>query len=218
MTNSNRCIAGFDVVEPAPPSKPAPDHRALIDNHEFLTDCARYLEGILNRQQVKKRWRNIDDAVWNLLGDDNELVDAIERTHSLRVQNGSCKRERAQLAVVKAPAILEEILLDTKQSARHRIDSARTLDQFAGNPAEAEQRDVVIIKIDMGSDVRARGGTPGPNDVLVFEATPNPNNTIDHAPQPQQLIQQEPTPPVRRGRGRPPGSKNKPKVTEDSDE
>src|SRR5262249_9702733 len=127
MTPPTRCIPGFLIIdEPEPPSKPAPDHRALINNLEFLTDCARYLEGILNRQQVKKRWRNIDDAVWNLLGDDNELVDAIERTHSLRVQNGSCKRERAQLAVVKAPAVLEEILLDTKQSARHRIDSART--------------------------------------------------------------------------------------------
>src|SRR5262249_19036349 len=108
-------IPGFilEPDEPAPPSKPTPDHRALIDNHEFLTDGARYLEGILTRQQVKKRWRNIDDAVWARLGDDNELVDAIERTHSLRVQNGTCKRERAQLAVVKAPAVLEEILLDT---------------------------------------------------------------------------------------------------------
>src|SRR5262249_14864175 len=69
---------GFDVSEPPPWHKPTPNHRALIDNHEFLADCSRYLEGLYTRQQVKKRWRNIDDATWDRLGDDNELVDAIE--------------------------------------------------------------------------------------------------------------------------------------------
>ena len=62
-----------------------------------------------------------------------------------------------------------------------------------------------MIKIDMGADIRAQGGAPSPNDILTLEVTPNPNNTIDSTP-PQEL------PPPRRGPGRPPGSRNKPKV------
>jgi len=212
-TPPQRRVAGFDC-DPPPWHKPAPDHRALINNHDFLADCSRYLEGIYTRAQVKKRWRNIDDATWDLLGADNALVDAIENMRIQRIRNGSCKREKAQLHIVAAPDILNGIMGDPKQSAKHRIDSAKTLNSLTGDPAEPEQRDMVIIKIDMGSDVRARGGTPSPNDVLIYEVTPNPNNTIDATP--QEL------PPPRRGPCRPPGSKNKPKellsITDDSDE
>jgi len=75
--------------------------------------------------------------------------------------------------------------------------SAKALDQFAGNPSQTAQQDRIVIKIDLSAD------TKNPADVLVFEANPNPNNTIDATP--QEL------PPPRRGPGRPPGSKNKPK-------
>jgi len=206
MTTNQRCytgVPGFNVDNLPTPSNPAPDH-SLIDNHEFLTDCARYLEGLYTRAQVKKRWRNIDDATWDLLGADNELVDAIELERTRRIRDGSAKREKAQQLVVKGPAVLDGIMSDTKASPKHRIDAAKALDQFAGNtPDAAEQPDRIIIKIDMGSDVRAAGSTPGPNDVLVFEATPNPNNTIDST------AQELPLP--HRGPGRPP-------ITDGSDE
>jgi len=204
-------VPGFNVDDLPTPSKPAPD-RSLIDNHEFLTDCARYLEGLYTRAQVKKRWRNIDDATWDLLGDDNELVDAIELERTRRIRSGEAKREKAQQHVVAAPDILNGIMSDPKQSAKHRIDSAKALHQFAGNsPDAAEEKDRIIIKIDLSAD------TKDPKDVLVFETSgrPTPLDTdgkiIDHTPHPQQLTQQEPTPPVKRGPGRPPGSKNKPK-------
>src|SRR5215472_13289229 len=93
MANS---IPGFilEPDEPAPPSKPAPDPRALINSHEFLVDCARYMEGLYTRTQVKKRWRNIDDATWDRLGGDNELVDAIELEQTRRIRSGEAKREK----------------------------------------------------------------------------------------------------------------------------
>jgi len=67
MTDTRPPLPGFLIDDP-----PASD-RSLIDNHEFLTDCARYSEGLYTRAQVKRRWRNIDDATWDLLGADNEL-------------------------------------------------------------------------------------------------------------------------------------------------
>jgi len=207
-------VPGFNVDDLPTPSKPAPD-RSLIDNHEFLTDCARYLEGLYTRAQVKKRWRNIDDATWDLLGDDNELVDAIELERTRRIRSGQAKREKAQQHVVAAPDILNGIMSDPKQSAKHRIDSAKALDSLTGNPAEVEQQDRIVIRIDLSAD------TKDPKDVLVFEASPrpNPNNIIEGTTHPQQLTQQEPAPPVKRGAGRPKGTKNKPKaIAKDNDD
>src|SRR5262249_32983385 len=136
-----------------------------------------------------------------------------------RVRNGSFKRERAQQHITKAPDILNEIMSDTKQSAKHRIDSAKVLDSFSGNgPKDAPESDRVVIRIDLGGDTRIKGQESNPGDVLVVEAevrpNPDPNNTnpIDSwdAPKQLELNQQEPSQPVKRGR--PPGSKNKPKL------
>jgi len=202
---------GFNVDSPPPPAHAVRPERALIDNHEFLADCARYLEGLYTRAQVKKRWRNIADG-WDRLGDDNELVDAIELERTRRIRDGSAKREKAQQHIVAAPDILNGIMSDPKQSAKHRIDSAKALDQFAGNtPDAAMEKDRIIIHIDMSAAERAAGSTPRPTDVLRLEVAPNPNNTIADVT-PQEIL-----PPPRRGPGRPPGSKNKPKEN-DSDE
>jgi hypothetical protein len=91
MTKPYPGLPGFDPGEPLPPAKRAWQH-SLIDNHEFLTDCARYIEGLYSREQVKRRWRNIDDATWDLLGGYNELVDAISAESLRRVRDGSAKR------------------------------------------------------------------------------------------------------------------------------
>src|SRR5262249_43263262 len=167
-------VPGFNVDDLPTPSKPAPD-RSLIDNHEFLADCARYLEGVYTRAQVKKRWRNIDDATWDLLGDDNELVDSIELERTRRIRSGEAKKEKAQLAVIKAPGVLEEILLNSLKLAKHRIDSAKALDHFAGNTPEAKQQERVIVTIRLGKD----------EPPLVIDAAVKTNdpNIIDHTPQ-----------------------------------
>jgi hypothetical protein len=202
-------VPGFDVGEPPPWNKPAPD-RSLLDNFELIQDLARYGEGLFTREQVKRRWKNlITTEMWETLGSNNALVDAIEAEKVRRIRDGSAKREKAQQHVVAAPDVLNGIMTDPKQSAKHRIDSAKALDQFAGNSQDAAaEKDRIIIKIDLSAD------TKDPKDVLVFEASPNPNNTIDATP--QEL------PPPRRGPGRPPGSKNKPKeplpITDDNDE
>src|SRR5262249_61590965 len=45
-------VPGFNVDEPPPWSKPAPD-RSLLENFELIQDLARYGEGLFTRDQVK---------------------------------------------------------------------------------------------------------------------------------------------------------------------
>ena len=163
---------GFLVDEPPPWHKPTTPDRSLLDNFELIQDLARYAEGLFTRAQVKKKWRKlVSNEMWDTLEHDDELVDAIEAEEVRRVRDGSFKRERAQQHITKGPDVLESIMSDPKQSAKHRIDSAKALDQFAGNtPDAAEQPDRIIIRIDMGADVRARGGVVTQKDILMFEA------------------------------------------------
>jgi hypothetical protein len=45
---------------------------SLLENHDFIADCARYAEGLLSEQGVKKK-HHFDDATWARLGDDEAL-------------------------------------------------------------------------------------------------------------------------------------------------
>ena len=65
----------------------------LIEDHEFITDCARYAEGVMSEQQVKKKYR-FDDEKWARLGEDDALVERIENEKIRRVRNGNAARER----------------------------------------------------------------------------------------------------------------------------
>jgi hypothetical protein len=149
---------------------------SLIDNVALVEDLARYSEGGLTRDQVKRRWKNfITEEMWKTLGDDNELVDAIEARKSQRIRDGSLKRERAQTHIVRGPDALASIMDNPESNARHKVDAIKTLDALAGgNSPEAKQQDRIVIKIDLGADIRAAGGTPDPKDVLVIETSPSP--------------------------------------------
>jgi hypothetical protein len=129
------------------------DPTSLIENHEFITDCARYAEGLLSEKDVKKR-HHFDDATWEALGSNNVLVEAIEAEKVRRIRNGSTKRERAQQLVVQAPDVLGGIMLDASASPKHRIDASKTLDAFAANgPEAAPAADRFVITINLGDDV-----------------------------------------------------------------
>jgi hypothetical protein len=222
MSAPAKCIPGF-ILDPDEPSlpNPAPPDRSLLENFELIQDLARYGEGLFTREQVKRRWKKlITNEMWEALATDDELVDAIEAEKVRRVRDGSAKRELAQKHIAAdGPNTLHNIICNERANEKHKIDAVKALDGLAGNTPDATvEKDRIVIRIDLGADIRAAGGTPGPKDVLEFEANPNPTNTIDHTPQPQRLIQQESTPPVRRGPGRPKGSKNKPKFTENDDD
>src|SRR5262249_17885023 len=191
---------------------------SLRENHELVEDLARYADGILTEKQVRQRWHLANDEVWTSLGTDESFVERVELEKTRRIRSGATKRELAQLRVVKAPAVLDQILSDQRASPKHRIDAAKALDDLAGFAPQRPgvEQDRVVIRIDLSAD------TKNPADVLEFEASARPVDAegrfIDAAPRPMieasEQFDQEEAVPVKRGRGRPPGSKNKPKAQE----
>jgi len=205
----------FDVAND-PPSP-------FLNNFELITDLTRFAEGLLEEKHVRKKYR-FDEATWTALGSDEKFIEAVELERIRRVRDGSFKREKSQQHVTRAPDVLAGIMDDPKQSAKHRIDSAKVLDSFSGNgPKDAPEQDRIVIRIDLSADTRAKGLESNPADVIEFEASvrpnPDPNNTniIDHQTPMIEANQHETIPP-KRGPGRPPGSKNKPKTTNPDDD
>jgi hypothetical protein len=151
---------------------------SLEDNHEFISDFARYSEGILDEKFLRRKYR-FDNATWEQFGNNDALVERIENEKLRRVRDGSSKRERAQKLVAQAPGVLGDIMLDGNASPKHRIDASKTLDAFAANGPEATAAaDRFIITINLGSDVERynKSIAINPNDV-------DPNDTpTDIAP------------------------------------
>src|SRR5262249_23874599 len=181
------CTPGLLVDEPPPWSKPAPD-RSFRENLELVTDLARFSEALLSESAVRKKWR-LTEETWERLGGDDELVRAIEEEKTRRIRSGATKRELAQQHVIRGPGVLASIMDDPKANARHRVGRIKALEAIADpGPEAAAEQERIIIRIDMGADIRAAGGTPSPADVLVFEAEIPPKpNPIDDWDAPKQL-------------------------------
>jgi len=129
---------------------------ALIDDHGFIVDMARFADGLLTEAQIKKKYR-FDAKTWNQLGKDDALVEKIEAEKQRRVRDGSTKRERAQVEVLDAAPILGGIMRNPNANERHRIDSIKALDALAQNgPESVPAADRILIRIDLGGDVVER--------------------------------------------------------------
>jgi hypothetical protein len=157
---------------------------SLRKDPNFLTDMARFSEELLSKEAIKKKY-GFTQETWTRLGKDDALFDAIEAEKLRRIRDGSSKRERAQQLVVEAPAVLGNILRDEKASAKHRIDSAKVLDQFAANgPTAAPETERFIISINLGEDYKLtfdKSIRPNPNDngtVTVIDTTATNLETI----------------------------------------
>jgi hypothetical protein len=148
--------------------------RSFLEDHEFITDCCRYAEGILSKQDVKKKY-HFDDATWARLGEDEALIEAIELEKVRRVRSGAAKREKSQLLVTKAPDILDSIMSDVSASPKHRIDASKTLDAFAANGSQATPAgDRFQITIVLSADEKIRIDkpiAPGADDGEIIDNT-----------------------------------------------
>jgi len=143
---------------------------SLEDNHEFITDCARYAEGLLSEQDVKKK-HHFDDATWARLGEDEALIEKIEAEKTRRIRSGVTARERAQRLFAETPAVLGDILHGETVSPRHKIESARELRAIAATgPENRPAADRFIITIDLSGDRKL--DKPDPSDVIIIDATP----------------------------------------------
>ena len=158
-----RRVAGFDVgPDDRPPwTKPALDHRALLNNPELISDLARFAETLYTESAVRKKWR-LNEEVWEQLGSDDEFVRAVEEEKTRRIRSGATKRELAQAHVVRGPGVLASIMDDPKANARHRVDSIKVLDAIAAPESQAtHDTERFIIQINMGGQ--------DPQNTLRFE-------------------------------------------------
>jgi len=172
-----RITPGFNVSgddAPPPPARVAkPDvATSFISNHELITDLARFSEGqpLCTESAIRKKWR-LSEETWELLGGSDEMIRAVEDAKAHRIRSGATKRELAQAHILRGPDVLASIMDDARASPRHKVDSIKALNAIADPGPEAEQRDVIIVKIDMsaGSD------TKDPKDVLTIETTARPS-------------------------------------------
>jgi len=162
-------IPGFNVDDDPPPPSDPPLERSLIDNHELITDLARFSETLCTESAIRKKWR-LSEETWELLGGSDELVRAIEEEKTRRIRSGATKRELAQQHIIRGPGVLATIMDDPKANARHRVDSIKALNAIADpGPEAATDQERVIIRIDLSAD------TKDPKDVLTIEATPRPS-------------------------------------------
>jgi len=61
-------IPGFDVgTDDAPTPSTPPPERSLVENHELVTDLARYSETLCSESAIRKKWRLSEDT-WKMLG------------------------------------------------------------------------------------------------------------------------------------------------------
>jgi hypothetical protein len=119
---------------------------------ELIVDLSRFYEELLSEAAIRKKYR-FDDKTWEQLGSDDKLVEMVEDEKIRRIRDGSAKREKAQQLVVKAPGVLGDIMNDPDANPRHRIDSAKALDDFAANgPGAAAAGARFVIHIDLGGD------------------------------------------------------------------
>jgi hypothetical protein len=137
----------------------------------LVLDACRFAEGVLTQQQVRKR-HPFGDDVWEALGANEDFCEMIEDLRLQRVRSGACKRELAQKHVVASPNILNDIMRNPQENARHRIDASKLLDQFAEPPRSQDtpQTDRFIIRIDLSADARLKSVPPNPADIITINA------------------------------------------------
>jgi hypothetical protein len=173
-------IAATQEAVKVPPRAEIAD---LKDNQEFVDDCCRHSEGVLGEAAMRKKWR-FDDATWELLGSDDELVRAIAETQTHRIRSGAAKREKAQQHIVRGVDVLSKIMDDPQANVRSRVDSIKALDALAdpGPQHAAAEQDRIVIRIDLGADTRAKGLESNPADILIYEAAVRPNTPQELPP------------------------------------
>jgi hypothetical protein len=138
------------VTTKADTNLPAP---SFADDSELVEDLARYAENVLSEKEVRKRHR-LTEKDWIAMAEDDELVRKIDDRRIRRVRDGSCKRELAQLHVVRGPAVLANIMDDPSAHAKHKVDAIKTLDHLATPPGDRAAADAsrFVISIDLTAD------------------------------------------------------------------
>jgi hypothetical protein len=178
MTTPSEYVTGFTIDNDAPmlrpPERTPPNLVQLCrENDALVADLARFSENLVSEAAIRRKYRDIlNDEAWTTLGKDDLLVEMVEAERVRRIRNGAAKREKAQNFVTAAPDILNGIMNNPRESARHRIDASKVLNGLADpGPEAAAETEKVVIRIDLSGDAKLKD----PKDILIIEAAPRPS-------------------------------------------
>jgi hypothetical protein len=119
--------------------------------HQFVVDCTRAAEGLLTDKELQEKYE-LSPVDWRNITKDTALMRAIQAERERRVLNGTAVREAACRHFVKAPGILDQIMMDAHSNPRHKIEAIKELRQTAiGNsPESLPESERFIITINLG--------------------------------------------------------------------
>jgi hypothetical protein len=118
----------------------------------FVTDCVRFIEGLLTEEQLRKKYQ-LDDASWQQLATNEPLQQRVGAQKEKRIRDGTAAREKAAHLFLAAPDVLSTIMTDATASPRHRVDACRELRATAAVGAEnkPDERERIHISINFGT-------------------------------------------------------------------
>jgi hypothetical protein len=150
-----RRTSDMTIIEPSGGSVVLRGIKIEVDSdigHAFVTDCVRFIEGLVSEEQLRKKYQ-LDDAGWQQLAVNEPLQQRVGAQKEKRIRNGEAAREKAAHLFVEAPTVLGDILRDPTNSPRHRVDAIRELRACAGVGAEnkpTDERERFVININFG--------------------------------------------------------------------
>jgi hypothetical protein len=121
--------------------------------HAFVVDATRAAEGLIDDAQLMETYELTAEDLRTLAAN-KTLARAIQAERTRRVRTGLAARESASGYFIKAPKVLDSIMMDEQANARHRIEAVRELRQTAipENQNAPSQSDRFIITINLGAD------------------------------------------------------------------
>jgi hypothetical protein len=142
----------------------SPEWNALVQ------DCVRAAEGLLSDREVRDKYEIAAD-MWKGITKNKALVQAIRAESERRIRTGLAAQEAASKHYAKAPAVLNELMVDPKTHPKFRIESARELRTVAigdgkGNAPNAEK---FVININLGNTREHYEFTPAPAKELTSD-------------------------------------------------
>jgi hypothetical protein len=122
--------------------------------HSFVLDICRHVEDLINAEALRTKYGLSDEGAWQALAGNEPLQRAIAAAKTRRIHDGSAAREKAAHHFVQAPDVLNEIVQNSANSPRHRVDAIRELRACAQVGPEADkpaaERERFVININFG--------------------------------------------------------------------
>ena len=135
------------------------------EGQAFVVDAVRSAEGLATDQDLQDKYE-LSPADWITIKQSVELGHKVRKERERRVFTGVAAREAAAKYFVKAPSILDRIMVDDQSHAKHKIEAIRELRQTAtvDNADRPMQTDRFVIVIDLSGDLSG-----GARDVITYD-------------------------------------------------